>query len=207
MKIRPLAVPGSFLLEPRLLGDHRGHFYESFKDSAFTAAVGRTFHVAQTNFSVSRRGVVRGLHATHVPPGQAKIVTCHRGALQDIVVDVRWGSPTFGQYQVTVLEAGRGTAVYIAEGLAHGFAALTDDTCIGYLCSSEYAPGHQLDLNPFDPDLALPWDVPDGTPLVSEKDREAPGLREAQAAGLLPPYADCLRLHGQESDRQEEVRP
>lgn len=193
MELRPLAVPGSLVLEPRLLTDDRGCFFESFRESALAEAAGRPFRVRQVNYSVSGRGVVRGVHGVALPPGQAKFVTCVRGALLDVVVDLRVGSPTFGEHDSTLLDAESGRAVFVAEGLGHGFLALTDDACISYLVSTEYVPGTQVDLNPFDPELALPWKLPDGGPVTaSPKDLAAPKLSDAEAAGLLPRYDDCL---------------
>lgn len=195
MEIRPLAVPGSYLIEPRRMDDSRGCFYEAFKYQQVADAIGRPFDLAQVNYSVSRRGVLRGLHGVLIPPGQAKIVTCQRGVLQDIVVDIRLGSPTFGQYVTNVLDAESGRSVFVAEGLGHGFVALSDDACISYFCSTEYVPGTQLDINPLDPDLALPWDLGAGQPVVSAKDAGAPTVAEAADAGLLPTYADCLEWY------------
>lgn len=195
MNVKTTGLPGVLVIEPDQLEDSRGAFYESFRHSLVAEAAGHPFTLAQANFSVSRKGVLRGLHGVAIPPGQAKIVTCHRGALLDFVVDVRLGSPTFGEYVSHRLTAESGRAVYLAEGLAHGFVALEDDSCIGYLCSTEYVPGTQLDLNPLDPLLSLPWDVPGGRPLLSEKDAAAPTLREAADLGLLPTYQDCLALY------------
>ncbi|MFL6119726.1 dTDP-4-dehydrorhamnose 3,5-epimerase family protein [Actinophytocola sp.] len=191
MRGRELTVPDSFLFTPTRLTDHRGCFYESYREDALTDVVGHRFTVAQTNFSVSSRGVLRGLHGVALPPGQAKVVTCHRGAVLDVVVDIRTGSPTFGTHAANVLTAESGAFVYVAEGLGHAFLALTDDTCVGYLCSTRYVPGTQVDLNPLDPDLGLDWGMA-GTPLLSEKDATAPTLAVAAGAGLLATYADCL---------------
>jgi dTDP-4-dehydrorhamnose 3,5-epimerase len=194
MEIRPLAVLDSYLLVPEPLRDSRGCFYESVRRDELAAATGHVFDLAQANYSVSRRGVLRGLHGVLMPPGQAKIVTCHRGALLDVVVDIRIGSPTFGRHDSSLLSADNGRSVHIAEGLAHGFVALADDTCIGYLCSTSFVPGTQLDLNPFDPDLDLPWGSADQF-LVSDKDATAPTLKAAADLGLLPHYEDCLKLY------------
>jgi NDP-hexose 3,5-(Or5-) epimerase len=148
---RELTVPDSFLFSPTKLTDGRGCFYESYREDALADAVGHGFTVVQTNFSVSSRGVLRGVHGVLLPPGQAKIVTCHRGAILDVVVDTRIGSPTFGAHDTNVLEATSGDFVYISEGLGHAFLALTDDTCVGYLCSTRNVPGTQVDINPRDP--------------------------------------------------------
>jgi dTDP-4-dehydrorhamnose 3,5-epimerase len=188
---RELTVPDSFLFTPTRLTDHRGCFYESYREDALTDVVGHRFTVAQTNFSVSARGVLRGLHGVALPPGQAKVVTCHRGAVLDVVVDIRVGSPTFGTHAANVLTADSGAFVYVAEGLGHAFLALADDTCVGYLCSTRYVPGTQVDLNPLDPDLELDWDMA-GRPVLSEKDATAPTLAVAARSGLLATYDECL---------------
>jgi NDP-hexose 3,5-(Or5-) epimerase len=190
MEIRALSVPDSYLLVPKKLADERGEFYESFRTERLSAVLGREFRVVQANYSASRRNVVRGIHGVALPPGQAKLVTCHRGAVRDIVVDLRLGSPTFGRYHVNVLDAESGTSVYVAQGLGHGFVALTDDACIGYQLDTEHRPGTQLDIDPFDPGLALPWNT-DGPAIVSAKDAAAPTVAAAAEAGLLATYTQC----------------
>nr|AXL05766.1 dTDP-4-keto-6-deoxy-D-glucose epimerase [uncultured bacterium]AXL05795.1 dTDP-4-keto-6-deoxy-D-glucose epimerase [uncultured bacterium] len=191
MRGRELAVPGGFLFSPDKLTDDRGCFYESYREDVLADTVGHAFTVAQTNFSVSARGVLRGLHGVLLPPGQAKIVNCHRGAILDVVVDTRIGSPTFGTHAANVLTAESGEFVYVAEGLGHAFLALTDDTCVGYLCSTRHVPGTQVDINPLDPDLGLDWSMA-GEPRLSEKDATAPSLAVAAKSGLLATYSDCL---------------
>nr|AGO50619.1 NDP-hexose 3, 5-epimerase [Streptomyces lusitanus] len=150
-------------------------------------ATGVPFRPRQINYSVSRRHTLRGIHSVRIPPGQAKYVTCVRGALRDIVVDLRIGSPTFGEHRVNVLDADSGRSVYVPEGVGHGFLALTDDACICYVVSSTHVPGTQIDINPLDPDLGLPWDCPE-PPLISDKDAKAPTVAEAVRAGLLPRF-------------------
>jgi dTDP-4-dehydrorhamnose 3,5-epimerase len=129
----------------------------------------------------------RGIHSVRIPPGQAKYVTCVRGSLRDIVVDLRIGSPTFGEHRVNVLDADSGRSVYVPEGGGHGFLALSDDACICYVVSTTYVPGTQIDVNPLDPDLDLPWDCPQ-PPLISDKDAKAPTVAEAVRAGMLPRF-------------------
>ena len=191
MEIQPLPVPGSYLITPQAMPDARGSFYEAFKESELSQAIGRRFVPRQINYSVSRRGVLRGIHSVLLPPGQAKIVTCHRGAVRDIVVDIRLGSPTYGAHHVSHLSAEEGTSVFVSEGLGHGFVALTDDAVVGYLCSTEYVPRTPLDINPLDPDLNLPWGL-QGEPILSAKDANAPTTAQAADAGLLPTYQECL---------------
>lgn len=195
MRSKELTVPDSFLFTPTKLTDDRGCFYESYRQDVVADAVGHEFTVAQANFSTSARGVLRGLHGVLLPPGQAKIVTCHRGAVLDVVVDTRLGSPTFGTHARNVLTAESGEFVYVAEGLGHAFLALTDDACVGYLCSTRHVPGTQVDINPLDPDLGLDWTMA-GEPRLSEKDAGAPSLTVAAETGLLATYQDCLTHYG-----------
>ncbi|GIJ60388.1 dTDP-4-dehydrorhamnose 3,5-epimerase family protein [Virgisporangium aurantiacum] len=193
MDIVELAVPDAYRITPTRRPDERGVFHETMRARELAAATGRRFPVAQANHSVSRRGVLRGLHGVAVPPGQAKYVSCLRGAVLDIVVDVRVGSPAYGTCAVNRLDAGSAVAVFVAEGLAHGFVALTDGATVGYLCSTAYEDTEPYELNPLDPDLALPWGCAD--PILSAKDRAAPTLAEAAAAGLLPTFRQCRDLY------------
>lgn len=185
MRIEEMTIPGTFLITPDQIPDERGTFYEAMRGDALEEATGVAFRPQQINYSVSRRHTLRGIHSVRIPPGQAKYVTCVRGALRDIVVDLRIGSPTFGEHQVNVLDADSGRSVYVPEGVGHGFLALSDDACICYVVSTTYVPGTQIDINPLDPDLDLPWDCPQ-TPLISDKDAKAPTVAEAVRAGLLP---------------------
>ncbi|MFP8960077.1 dTDP-4-dehydrorhamnose 3,5-epimerase family protein [Streptomyces nanhaiensis] len=184
MRITETALPGVYTVTPDRLRDRRGDFYEAMRAGEFEKALGHPFVPRQINYSVSRRNTLRGVHGVTVPPGQAKYVTCVRGALRDVAVDLRVGSPAFGEHVVNELDAESGRAVYVPEGVGHGFLALTDDTCICYVLSSEHVPGTQVDVNPLDPDLAIPWGFTEH-PLMSEKDARAPTLAEAMAAGLL----------------------
>ena len=190
MRTRELEISGAWEFEPTVFPDDRGHFVAPFQGEVFRAATGHDLTLGQTNHSVSRRGVVRGVHVADTPPGQAKYVYCARGALLDVVVDVRVGSPTFGAHEAVLLESSRGNAVYLSEGLGHAFVALDDETAMAYLCSTGYRPGAERAVDPLDPELALPW--PSEMDLVlSDKDRDAPGLAAAREQGLLPDFAAC----------------
>lgn len=191
MDVRELTVRDAYAFTPRAFPDDRGLFVAPFQEEAFVGAVGHPLAVAQTNHSVSRAGVVRGVHFADVPPGQAKYVYCPRGALLDVVVDLREGSPTFGTWDAVRLDSREYRAVYIPEGLGHAFIALTDDTVMAYLCSTAFNPAAEHGVHPLDPALGLPWPE-ELEPVLSDKDAAAPTLAEASAAGLLPRYADCL---------------
>ena len=189
--MRPLSIEGAWVMEPRVFKDGRGSFHEWFKEDAFTAATGCPPVLAQANCSVSARGTLRGIHFADVPPGQAKYVKCVRGAILDVVVDIRTGSPTFGQWEGVVLDDTDHRSLQIAEGLGHAFMALTDDATVVYLCSTGYAPLREHGIHPLDADLAIDWPS-DVRPLLSDKDAVAPTLAEAERGGLLPSYADCV---------------
>jgi dTDP-4-dehydrorhamnose 3,5-epimerase len=194
MEIHERSLPGVFLVSAEKHEDVRGHFYEAFKRDALAEAVGHPLNIEQTNCSVTRRGGIRGIHSTNVPPGQAKLVTCLRGAVLDMVVDLRVGSPTFGQYEVTWLDAHATSSLYISEGLGHAFMALTDDSCVYYQCSTSYMPEHEVIINPFDRRIGLPWGLVD-EPILADKYLTAPTLDEAVEGGLLSTYEDCMAFH------------
>ncbi|MGV9297604.1 MULTISPECIES: dTDP-4-dehydrorhamnose 3,5-epimerase family protein [Amycolatopsis] len=202
MVITDGGLPGVLHVLPEKKTDARGSFFESLRVGRISAAAGHRFSIAQVNYSVSARGTLRGLHGVALRPGQSKFVSCVRGALQDIVVDLRVGSPTFGEHTSSVLDAESGRGVYVAEGLFHGFVALADDTCISYLCSTSYVPGTQIDIDPLDPGLKLPWRL-ETEPTLSEKDAAAPSVAQARRAGLLPRYAECLALYEELGRRTE----
>ncbi|MFK4869263.1 dTDP-4-dehydrorhamnose 3,5-epimerase [Streptomyces sp. CSMPJR101] len=188
--MRSLGIDGAWVLEPQLFEDDRGTFHEWYRGGEFREATGHDLALAQANCSVSRRGVLRGLHYADVPPGQAKYVTCVRGAVLDVVADIRVGSPTFGQWEAVRLDDDGRRAVFLAEGLGHAFMALTDDATVVYLCSTGYDPRREHTVDALDPALGITW--PDGlTPVLSPKDARAPSLAEAREAGLLPSYEAC----------------
>jgi dTDP-4-dehydrorhamnose 3,5-epimerase len=188
--MKALDIDGAWLFTPQIHGDRRGSFLEWFRDAEFSADVGHRLDLAQANCSVSRRGVVRGIHFSDVPPGQAKYVTCASGAIIDVAVDLRVGSPGFGRWQAVRLDDESRSALYLGEGLGHAFVALSDQATVLYLCSTPYAPAREHGVHPLDPEIGIVW--PDGLdPVLSDKDAAAPSLAEAQAAGLLPDYEAC----------------
>ena len=191
MKVRELAVPGAWEITPQVHTDSRGLFFEWFTDSAFTEFAGHRLDLRQANCSVSSAGVLRGVHFAQLPPSQAKYVTCLHGSVFDVVVDIRVDSPTFGTWDAVVLDD-RHRSVYLSEGLGHAFLALEDDSTVMYLCSAGYAPDREHTINALDPALDINWPAVDGEPIISDRDREAPTLAQAQAAGLLPMWDDTL---------------
>ncbi|MCX4691824.1 dTDP-4-dehydrorhamnose 3,5-epimerase family protein [Streptomyces sp. NBC_01408] len=192
MKFRELSIEGAWEITPVQHGDPRGLFMEWYRFDHLAEAVGHPLRLAQGNLSVSAKDVVRGIHFADVPPGQAKYVTCVRGAVLDVIVDLRVGSPTFGAYEFVRLDDVDRRAVYISEGLGHGFCALSDDATLSYLCSETFNPTAEHSVHPLDPDLGIDW--PAGTAAqLSARDAAAPSLAEAIASGLLPDYDECLR--------------
>lgn len=186
----PLHIPGAWVARLSPHHDERGSFVEWLRGVDLREH-DLTLTVAQANCSRSRRGVIRGIHFTDVPPGNAKYVMCPAGEVLDIVVDVRVGSPTFREWDAVRLGGDSWTAMYMPEGAGHAFMALTDQATVIYLCTSAYQAGRERAVHPLDPDLALPW--PDGIQqILSERDRAAPSLRDAQAQGLLPRFEHCF---------------
>lgn len=190
VQTRALKIDGAWEFTPKAHGDSRGLFLEWFKADAIAAVTGHRPQIAQGNQSVSARGVLRGLHFASVPPSQAKYVYCPKGAVLDVIVDIRVGSPTFGQWDAVRLDDVDRRAVYISEGLGHAFMSLADGSTVTYLVSTGYDPLREFGTYPLDPELDLPW-PDDVTPILSQKDSAAPTLGEAQAQGLLPDYAEC----------------
>jgi dTDP-4-dehydrorhamnose 3,5-epimerase len=189
--IRELAVPGAWELTPRVHRDDRGLFFEWFTQHEFSEFAGHELDVRQANCSVSSAGVLRGLHFAELPPSQAKYVTCVRGAVFDVIVDIRVGSPTFGRWDSVLLDDRDRRTVYLAEGLAHGFLALQDDSTVMYLCSSGYQPEREHTILATDPAIGVEWPQVAGGVRMSGRDNQAPLLAEVRAADLLPRWEDA----------------
>jgi dTDP-4-dehydrorhamnose 3,5-epimerase len=191
--VHQLGIEGAWTFRPTVFSDTRGAFLEWFRGGDFASAIGHPLELAQANCSVSRRNVLRGVHFADVPPGQAKYVTCVRGAVLDAVVDIRVGSPTFGRSELVRLDDVEHAGVYLPEGLGHAFLALTDDATVVYLCSTGYEPGREHGISPLDRQLAVAWPS-DVDFILSEKDAAAPTLASALEQGLLPSYDECMSL-------------
>lgn len=187
MTARELTIPGAWEITPKLRGDARGMFFEWYTETGFSGFAGHRFDMRQANCSVSAAGVLRGVHFSELPPSQAKYVTCVRGAVFDVVVDIRVGSPTFGQWDSVLLDDRDRRSIYLSEGLGHAFLALEDDSTVMYMCSTGYDPDREHTVRATD--LGIEW--PDTHELiVSDRDAAAPTLKEVQAAGLLPTWED-----------------
>ncbi len=188
--MRPLGIEGAWVDTPKVFADNRGRFHEWFKNERFHESIGHGLRLEQANCSRSVRGTLRGIHYASVPPGQAKYVTCISGAVLDVVVDIRTGSPTFGKWEAVRLDDATHRCVYLSEGLGHAFMALEDNSNVVYLCSQGYAPEHEYGIDPLDPLLAIAWPQ-DLAPCLSDKDAAAPTLAEAEKQCMLPSFEDC----------------
>jgi dTDP-4-dehydrorhamnose 3,5-epimerase len=191
VKVRELKIPGAWEITPTLHGDSRGVLFEWFTDGGFTGFAGHRLDIRQANCSVSSAGVLRGVHFAQMPPGQAKYVTCVSGSIFDVTVDIRVGSPTFGQWDSVLLDVKDRRTIYISEGLGHAFLALEDNSTIMYLCSTGYNPQREHTICATDPALAIDWPLVDGaTPSLSDRDAAAPSFDEVRASGLLPTWEE-----------------
>lgn len=195
MEIRELTVPDAFEITPRQFVDDRGIFLEWYRSDALEVAVGHPLNWVQANTSVSRRGVVRGIHFADFAPSQAKYVTANRGAVLDYIIDLRVGSPTFGTWDSVLLEEENRRAVYIAEGLGHAFVALSNDATVSYLVSAPFNAPREHAINALDADIGLIFPAEVGELILASKDREAPGLAESATAGLLPTWAKAREFY------------
>lgn len=175
MTIEPTAFKGLFVLQPKVFGDHRGYFFESFKESALEEALNRKVNFVQDNESMSGKNVLRGLHFQAPPHAQSKLVRVVTGAVLDVVVDIRKNEPTYGQSFSIELSAENKTQLFLPPGFAHGFITLEDNTRFCYKCEGYYEPSSEGSLLWNDTDLNINW--PTTAPLISEKDAKANTFR------------------------------
>ena len=195
MQIRELSIPDSYEITPKQMGDDRGVFLEWYRFDKLSEVIGHPLDLRQGNLSVSKKGVVRGIHFADVPRGQAKYVQAVHGAVLDFVIDIRVGSPTVGQWDSVLLDTVDHRSIYLAEGLGHAFVALTDDATVSYLVSDTYNAPREHGINPTDADINLVFPDSAGELLLSPKDTDAPGLHEAAELGLLPQFADVQAFY------------
>jgi dTDP-4-dehydrorhamnose 3,5-epimerase len=197
VQIRELGIPDAYEITPQQFSDDRGVFLESYRFDKLAAVVGHPVDLRQGNTSVSRKGVVRGIHYADVPRGQAKYVSVAHGAVIDYVVDIRLGSPTFGTWESVLLDDVDRRAVYLAEGLGHAFVALADDTTVTYFTTDVYNKPREHGVSPLDPQLKLVFPPEAGEPVLSPADTGAPTLAEAEAMGALPRFDDLRAYYAQ----------
>jgi dTDP-4-dehydrorhamnose 3,5-epimerase len=181
----PISISGAWLIKANRFQDDRGWFQEWFKQSVFFEATGFDFVPVQTNISRSAAGSIRGIHYSTAALGQGKLVTVMEGSIDDVVVDVRPSSPTFGKWEKIRLSSDMGDSVLLSPNLGHAFQALTDNTTVSYLVTAEFNPTAEKGISPFCPILNIEWD-PSITPLVSQKDIDAPSLSDQQRLNNLP---------------------
>ena len=188
IKTLDLEINGCFEIKHDTHSDERGLFREWFKAEE-TRRLSPNFEVQQANLSISKRGVIRGIHYSVAPAGQSKLVSCAQGGITDVLVDLRKGSPTYLKVEYVQLSESSGSTVFIASGVGHGFIVETESAAVVYLTSSAYAPQFEKAICPTDPDLKIQWPHPDGGGyVISPADANAPTLRQADAEGYLPHY-------------------
>ena len=186
MKLTPMGIDGAWLAESPVWSDDRGFFREWFKSGDVKAATGRDFEIEQANVSLSSAGTLRGIHYSIAPLGQAKWITCVSGAIQDVIVDIRPDSKTFGRWIDVELKGDSGKAVLISEGLGHGFLALKDKTAVAYLVSTTFSPTDEFEINPLDEKIGIKWGMDLSSLKISGKDKLAPTLADQLVKGKLP---------------------
>lgn len=191
MELTPLGIEGAWLAQSAVWSDERGFFREWFKSADIKNATGRDFGVEQANISLSSRGTLRGIHYSIAPRGQAKWITCVSGSIKDVIVDIRLESKSFGQWIEVELTGGSGKAVFISEGLGHGFVALEDNTTVAYLVSTPFSPTEEFEINPLDEEIGVNWGLKETELKISEKDRIAPSLKTLKNIDQLPRYLEC----------------
>lgn len=177
MNVIKTDIQGVVIVEPKVFGDHRGYFFESFSEKDFAEAVGEVKFV-QDNESKSSYGVLRGLHFQKPPHAQAKLVRVVKGRVLDVAVDLRKGSPTFGKHVAVELTEENHRQLFIPRGFAHGFAVLSDEAVFQYKCDNYYAPQSEGSVLWNDPDIGIEWGIPSEDVMLSEKDRNAPLLKD-----------------------------
>ena len=182
MTINPTSIQGLYIVEPRVFADARGYFFESFSqrdfDTQITPLLGHTIEFVQDNESMSSFGVMRGLHFQRPPYTQAKLVRCVKGRVLDVAVDIRRGSPTFGQHVAVELTEDNHRQFLITHGFAHGFAVLSDTAVFQYKCDNYYAPQADGGISILDSSLGIDWKIPTDKALLSEKDMHHPVLAD-----------------------------
>ena len=175
MRVITSTIPDVLIFEPKVFGDDRGYFFESFRQDLFEQHVGRVSFV-QDNESKSGHGVLRGLHFQTPPFTQSKLVRVVYGSVLDVAVDIRLGSPWYGRYVSCVLDADRKNMLWVPKGFAHGFLVLSREAVFAYKCDNYYMPSHDAGLLWNDPDLAIEWQIPEESIRVSAKDALQPSF-------------------------------
>jgi dTDP-4-dehydrorhamnose 3,5-epimerase len=186
MKLTPLGIDGAWLAESPVWSDDRGFFWEWFKLNDVKEVTGCAFEIEQANISMSAKGTLRGIHYSTAPRGQAKWITCISGSIQDVIVDIRPESSTFGKWVDVELKDDSGRAVFISERLGHGFMAYKENTAVAYLVSTPFSPTDEFEINPLDEKIGIKWGMELDSLKISGKDKIAPTLAERLIEGKLP---------------------
>jgi dTDP-4-dehydrorhamnose 3,5-epimerase len=195
MKATPLKIPDVILIEPKVFGDERGYFYESFNQTAFNQVIGYDVQFVQDNHSKSQKGVLRGLHYQLAPKAQGKLVRVIQGEVFDVAVDIRKDSPTFGQWVGEILSAENKRQLWIPEGFAHGFVTLSDTAEFLYKTTDYYAPKFERCIAWNDSDIGIDWPI-DNQPKLSNKDLQGTALRLQAIMRELPTFPFILKTEG-----------
>lgn len=178
MEIIKTNIEGAVIIEPKVFADNRGYFFESFSQKIFEEKVCKT-HFVQDNESQSSYGVLRGLHFQKPPYAQSKLVRVIKGKVLDVAVDIRKGSPTFGQHVSAELSEDNKRQFFVPRGFAHGFVVLSEEVIFQYKCDNYYAPQHEGAVAWDDPDLGIDWQIPSGEIILSDKDKKHKRLKDA----------------------------
>ena len=195
VQIRELSISDAYELTPKQHADDRGIFLEWYRFDKLEQTIGHPLQLSQANLSVSRKGVVRGIHFASLPGGQAKYVTAVHGAVLDYTIDLRVGSPTYGEWDSVLLDDIDRRSVYLSEGLGHAFVALTDGAAVTYLVSNTFNPEREHGISPLDLDIDLVFPADLGALSLSPKDIDAPSFQNAAAAALLPTWDGCRSFY------------
>jgi dTDP-4-dehydrorhamnose 3,5-epimerase len=188
MSLQELSIAGAYVATHRVFPDERGLFREWFKAEE-VASIDKDFSVQQANYSKSNQWVIRGIHYSLAPQGQAKVVTCASGTIVDVLVDLRIGSPSYLKIEYVELSEDSGKVIYIPSGVGHGFIVASETAAVVYLTSSGYAPEYEKAICPTDRELGVNWPLPVGEAgIISKADTEAPTLAQAKDSGALPNF-------------------
>ena len=185
MEVIKTEIEGVVIIEPRVFGDARGYFFESFNAREFAEKTGMQVNFVQDNESMSHYGVLRGLHFQQPPFAQSKLVRVVKGRVLDIAVDIRVGSPTYGKYVSVELTEDNHRQFFMSKGFAHGFSVLSDEVIFQYKCDEFYAPQSEGAIAWNDPDLAIDWQIPADKVLLSDKDKKHPFLRDFKSPFII----------------------
>ena len=186
MSLQELSIAGAYVATHRVFPDERGLFREWFKAEEI-ATIDKDFLVQQANYSKSNRLVIRGIHYSLAPQGQAKVVTCASGAIVDVLIDLRTGSPSYMKIEYVELSEDSGKVVYSPSGVGHGFIVASETAAVVYLTSSGYAPEYEKAICPTDEELGIDWPLAVGeVGIISKADTEAPSLAQVKESGTLP---------------------